>query len=116
MIPLMVVLGALVGAPVRYLTDRWVSTRWKSTLPWGVLLVNVSGSLILGVLTGLAPDARIATLVGTGFCGTLTTFSTFGYAAVQIHTVGQHLIASLYVLLTLTLGLAAAAIGYALAH
>ncbi|MFE5326639.1 fluoride efflux transporter CrcB [Embleya sp. NPDC056575] len=116
MIPLMVVLGALVGAPARYLTDRYVSTRWKSAFPWGVLTVNVVGSLILGIVTGLAPGARVATLVGTGFCGTLTTFSTFAYATVELHTLGQRLLAALYVLLSVTLGLTVAALGYALAH
>ncbi|MEU0935290.1 fluoride efflux transporter CrcB [Embleya sp. NPDC005971] len=116
MIPLMVILGALIGAPLRYLTDLHVSARIESAFPWGVLTVNVAGSLILGVLTGLAPDERIAALIGTGFCGALTTFSTFGYATVEMYIHDRRPVAVAYVLLSAVLGLAAAALGYAAAH
>ncbi|MYS79539.1 fluoride efflux transporter CrcB [Embleya scabrispora] len=115
MIPLMVVLGALIGAPLRYLTDLHVSARTRSAFPWGVLTVNVVGSLILGVLTGLAPGERITALIGTGFCGALTTFSTFGYATVDTYARGRRAVAAGYVLLSLILGLAAAALGHAAA-
>lgn len=59
---LLVIVGAAVGAPLRYLTDRAVQSRHDSVFPWGTFVVNVSGSLILGLLTGAvaaAPPPRI---------------------------------------------------------
>ena len=73
----LVLLGAAVGAPLRYVTDLLVQSRHDSVLPWGTLVVNVGGSLILGVQRAPCPGHSWAlTLVGTGFCGALTTFST----------------------------------------
>ncbi len=77
---LLVVAGAAVGAPLRYLTDRAMQGRYGSRLPWGTFTVNVAGSLVMGVLAGGATvgavsDSAIA-LIGTGLCGALTTYST----------------------------------------
>ena len=76
---LMVALGAAVGAPARYLTDRVVQSRHESVMPWGTVSVNVVGSLILGGLMGAGTgvSASVLALLGTGFCGALTTYSTF---------------------------------------
>ena len=79
-------LGALVGAPLRLLADRVAVARRGPASVLGTLTVNVAGSAVLGVLLGLArrlPPPCVA-LVGTGFCGTLTTFSTFGYDVVRL--------------------------------
>ena len=54
---LLVALGAVVGAPLRYLTDRFIQARHDTTFPWGTLTVNVAGSLIMGFLTGAAAAA-----------------------------------------------------------
>ncbi len=85
---LLVLLGGAVGAPLRYLTDLVISSRHDSVFPWGTFTVNVAGSLVLGglaaaVSTAGAP-AWLLTLGGTGFCGALTTFSTFGYETVRL--------------------------------
>lgn len=75
---LLVALGALVGAPVRFLVER----RLHGAYPWGTFLVNVAGSAVLGALVAAnlegALDERWVVLVGTGFCGALTTFGGFG--------------------------------------
>lgn len=114
---LFICLGAAVGAPARYLTDRVIQTRHDSLFPWGTFAVNVVGSLILGILLGAGsrdqlPVAVLAGL-GTGFCGALTTFSTFGYETIRLAEDGARLIALLNVVGSIAAGFAAAAIGYA---
>jgi CrcB protein len=75
MTALLVALGAALGAPVRHLTGQWLGS------PRGTLAVNVAGSAVLGLLVGAGPSAYA--LVGVGFCGALTTFSTFAVEAAQ---------------------------------
>ena len=85
---LLVALGAAVGAPLRYLVDRAVQARHDSLFPWGTFAVNVAGSLVLGVLAGgstsHAVPGSVVALVGTGLCGALTTYSTFGYETIRL--------------------------------
>lgn len=112
----LVVLGAAVGAPLRYLTDLVVQSRHDSVFPWGTFTVNVVGSFVLGcvgaaVLVQDAP-AWVLTLVGTGFCGALTTFSTFGYETVRLVEEGAWPEAIRYVAGSLAVGLAACALGW----
>jgi CrcB protein len=115
--PLLVVLGALVGAPLRLLADRVAVARRGPGSVVGTLAVNVVGSAVLGVLLGLrgVPPAVLA-LVGTGFCGTLTTFSTFGADVVRLVEERAVLRAVGYLAATLVLGLGVAAAGYLLAR
>jgi CrcB protein len=114
---LFVCLGAALGAPARYLTDRAVQARHDSLVPWGTLIVNVTGSLLLGLLTGLAGDGHLpswVTLVaGTGFCGALTTYSTFTYETFRLGQDGAWLYAFVNVATSLAAGMGAAVLGYA---
>jgi CrcB protein len=105
---LLVAAGAAVGAPLRYLTDRWVQARFGTVFPFGTLLVNVFGSFVLGALTGLAAGRPMMALLGTGFCGALTTYSTFGYETVRLLAGRATLYAVLNVLVSVTAGLIAA--------
>jgi fluoride exporter len=105
----LVILGAAVGAPLRYLTDRAIRARLASPFPYGTLLVNLGGSAVLGALTGLAASPALTALVGTGFCGALTTYSTFGYEVVSL----RPRMSVTYALLSVAGGLGAAAAGYA---
>jgi CrcB protein len=75
-----VALGAALGAPMRFVVERRLSASW----PWGTWLVNVVGSAVLGVLLGViagrgsqGSTTAVVALVGTGFCGSLTTFGGF---------------------------------------
>ena len=115
---LMVCLGAALGAPARYLTDRTVQSRHDTVFPWGTFTVNVVGSLVLGLLVGLASHydvpAPVVAAVGTGFCGALTTYSTFGFETVRLVVDGARLYAALNVVASLLAGLGAAVIGFAL--
>jgi CrcB protein len=113
--PLLVAAGALVGAPLRLLVTR-LSARGARDPALGTLAVNVAGSALLGVLLAVADvPAWAVALVGTGFCGTLTTFSTFGADVVRMieeRVLGRALA---YLAATLVLGAGAAAAGYVLA-
>lgn len=112
----LVVVGAVVGAPLRYLTDLVVQSRHDSVFPWGTLIVNVTGSFVLGVVgaAALVQDAPgwLLTLVGTGFCGALTTFSTFGYETVALVEEGSWAEAALNVVAGLAAGLTACTLGW----
>ncbi|WP_409436566.1 fluoride efflux transporter CrcB [Mycobacterium sp. SMC-14] len=110
---LLVIAGAAVGAPLRYLTDRFVQARHDTTFPWGTFTANVLGSLALGVLMGAASagDQRLHLLVGTGLCGALTTYSTFSYETLQLAGVGARLYALANLVLTLSCGLGAYYVG-----
>lgn len=114
MTPLLVVLGAAIGAPLRYLVDRVLRVRYGTTLPWGTFAVNVSGSILLGLLVGAAAPPPVFALVGTGFCGALTTYSTFGLETVQLAAAGRRGIAVLNALGSAAACLAGAGLGLAL--
>jgi CrcB protein len=83
-----VLLAGAAGAVVRYLVDGAVQRRFGAQVPIGTLVVNVAGSFILGLLTGAAlyrqPDPAIRTVLGTGFCGALTTWSTLSWETVRL--------------------------------
>jgi fluoride exporter len=115
---LMICLGAAIGAPARYLTDRAIQSRHDTVFPWGTLTVNAVGSLILGVLLGLATrhqvPPEVIALVGTGFCGALTTYSTFGFETLRLVENGARFYALLNIVTSVTAGFGAAVIGYAL--
>ncbi|KWW98260.1 fluoride efflux transporter CrcB [Carbonactinospora thermoautotrophica] len=116
---LLVALGAMAGAPLRYLVDRWISARHDTVFPWGTFTVNVAGSLVLGLVTGAAAahglPRSVVLLAGTGFCGALTTFSTFGYETVRLVEDGAYGYAAGNVLGSAAAGLMAVTAGYALA-
>lgn len=111
---LLVLVGGAVGATVRYLTDVAIQARFDPVLPWGTFAVNVVGSAVLGLLAGVgaALPGWIGSLVGVGFCGALTTYSTFGNETVQLARSGARAYALLNVALTLVVGLAMAVIGW----
>lgn len=113
----MVLLGGAIGAPLRYLTDLFVQSRGQSVYPWGTFVVNVVGSLVLGVTAALAAGADLPSwvlpLVATGFCGALTTFSTFGYETIRLLEEGSTLAAAGNSLASLAVALGACAGGYA---
>lgn len=115
---LLVLLGGAVGAPARYLADGWVQSRHRLRFPLGTLLVNLIGCLLLGIIAGgLAHrhwPADVQALLGTGFCGGLTTFSTFSVETIELLQGRFTLRALAYLLLSCGLGLAAAALGYLL--
>lgn len=109
MTALLVVLGAAVGAPLRHLVNHALDGS-----PWATFAVNVAGSALLGVLVGAAVPPAAAALVGTGFCGALTTYSTFGAVTLALVEDGRRILAVGYALASAVVCLAVAALGVAL--
>lgn len=116
---LLVVVGAVVGAPLRYLTDRAVQARHDSVFPWGTFTVNVAGCLVLGLVTGAvaagAASSHVQLLLGTGLCGALTTYSTFSYETLRLVGGGAGRYALANVVGSVAAGLAAVYAGAGLA-
>ncbi|HEY9326740.1 MAG TPA: fluoride efflux transporter CrcB [Streptomyces sp.] len=117
---LLVIIGAAVGAPLRYLTDRAVQSRHDTVFPWGTFTVNVSGCLVLGLLTGAvaagAASSHLQLLLGTGLCGALTTYSTFSYETLRLAEGGARFYAAANAVASVAAGLGAAFAGVALAE
>jgi len=110
---LLVMLGGAAGSGLRYLVAQWLPTA-AGTLPLSTLAVNVAGSAVLGALTMLASQHTALcrewmVLLGTGLCGGFTTFSTFTVELLSMADHGRLGLAVAYALLSLVLGLAAAA-------
>ncbi|HMT51248.1 CrcB family protein [Dietzia sp. UBA5065] len=81
--------GGGLGAAARYAVDTAVSSRWRRTFPLGTFLVNLTGSLVLGLLVGLASGPTTMALVGTGVLGGYTTFSTASVDTVRLARSGH---------------------------
>ncbi|MGW1437378.1 fluoride efflux transporter FluC [Streptomyces griseus] len=112
---LLVAIGGAVGAPLRYLTDRAVQAHQGTgvpyVFPWGTFTANAAGSLLLGLLTGVAVTSPAHALLATGLCGALTTYSTFSYETLRLAETGRTLLAGANVLASLLTGLGAVFLG-----
>jgi CrcB protein len=107
------VLGG-IGATARFLIDSLVSSRTQSALPLGTFVVNVTGSLLLGLLVGLAVGGELLVLAGAATLGSYTTFSTWMLETRLLAENAKVLAAIVNVLLSLAAGIAAAAVGRAI--
>ncbi|MFW5472783.1 fluoride efflux transporter FluC [Knoellia sp. CPCC 206450] len=115
MTALFVAVGAAVGAPLRYLVNHWLRQRFGATPTAGTLAVNVIGSLVLGVAVGAGVNGSPLALVGTGFCGALTTFSTLALELQDAFADERPRDAVVNVALSLVLGVGAAWLGWTVA-
>jgi CrcB protein len=101
-------LAGVLGALLRYSLGKVVSRKLGTSFPWGTWIINVSGSLLLGMLygghqAGSLPDAMWV-VWGTGFCGAYTTFSTFGYETLTLMGQQRYARAILYVVSSVVVG------------
>lgn len=118
---LTVAVGAALGANLRYGIALWAAKRWGSGFPVGTMIINVSGSLLIGFAIGLAASRLALTptwrlLVVTGFCGGYTTFSTFSYETYELFNAGSIWRAGLNVTGSVILGLLGVVAGLLLAR
>jgi len=108
-----------VGAVCRYVADQVISHKHDSVFPWGTFAINVSGSFVLGLSTGLATHHGLSTtaavIIGSGFCAGFTTFSTWMWETVALAERGAVVEAGLNAFGSLAVGLAAAGCGLWLA-
>lgn len=116
MSPLVFLLAAAcggLGAAVRYLVDLGIARMLGTRFPWGVLVINITGSFALGLLLGMLPGA--AFVIGAGFLGGYTTFSTAMIDAIALWRDGRTRASAAYAIGTLMLSVGAAASGIVLA-
>lgn len=114
-------LGAAVGANLRYFISLWAAQRFGSTLPYGTLIVNISGSLLLGFLLTLFVErlslsTEVKLMLAVGFLGSYTTFSTFAVESYNLWQASLPWLALLNLLGHNLLGLLAVIIGIHLGH
>lgn len=108
-----VALGAAVGAPTRWYVDLLAQRRWAPIFPWGTFMVNIVGSALLGFLVASwGRDSATVTLVGVGFCGALTTFSSYAWESHRLAEDGVRELALANVIGTPLACCAAAAVGW----
>ena len=115
-----IALGSAAGGVARYLIGVWVQSRAGIGFPIGTLLINVSGSLLLGFLIryylvspSISPEFRA--MITTGFCGGYTTFSAFSFETASLIEDGDYGRAGLYIALSVALSLATTFGGFAAA-
>jgi CrcB protein len=116
---LLIAVAGAIGAPARYVLDAWLDDRVEGAFPWGTFAVNVSGSLIFGLLVGLqhhgSVTVREVSIFGTGFCGAFTTFSTHVFESVRLLEDGARKLATYNILGTLVVCSCAAGAGFGVA-
>ena len=114
----MVTLGAMVGTPTRFFVSGVIARHFGETIPWGTLVVNVSGCLVVGAvaafarLHGWSSASEAWLLVVTGFLGSYTTVSSFALQTRALVGDSEHRFAVGYILLSLVLCVAAVAVGF----
>lgn len=118
---LYVAVGGALGSVSRYALTYLIQSRQLSPFPTATLLINVTGSILLGFLMRYATDstslsAELRLLLTTGFCGGYTTFSTFSFETARLYEDGDYRRAALYAVLSVILSLAGMFAGFALAR
>jgi CrcB protein len=103
-----------IGAVGRFLVHTLIDSRSRSAFPLGTFVVNMTGSLLLGLLTGLAVEGDALLLAGTATLGSYTTFSTWMLEAHRLAEDGKIPVAAINILLSLVVGVGAAALGRAI--
>jgi CrcB protein len=109
-------IGAVLGANARFWIADWVAQKWGTSFPYGTVLINLSGSFLIGLFLTLATerflvDPRLRLLVAVGFLGAYTTFSTFSFESFSLLYRGQWLLGILNTLGSTLIGIVAVGLG-----
>jgi CrcB protein len=119
MIAVLTLLAGATGSLTRFLLDASIKQRWRSPFPLATVVINVTGSLLLGVLAGVVlfhgQSIMWQTVVGTGFCGGYTTFSTASFETVRLVQQDRRALALLNAIGSLVTSVGACAVGLAVA-
>ena len=117
MIALLTLVAGAVGALARFVVDALIKQRWRSPFPLATAIINVTGSLLLGMLAGVVlfhgQSSAWQTVVGTGFCGGYTTFSTASFETVRLLQQNRRVLALVNAVGSLVTSVAACAVGLA---
>ncbi len=118
---LWIAIGAVVGAGARYALSLWIARDFSSTFPYGTLLINVTGSLLVGFFLVFSTerillDPKWRLLVVIGFCGSYTTFSSYAYESFALMEQRQWLLTGINIVGSNVLSLAAVIAGATLAR
>ncbi len=113
---ILVGIGSCIGGISRYLSQLLVQKHYPSSFPLGTLSVNIIGCFFIGIIYALADKGNIMSpatrlLLATGFCGGFTTFSSFAYENISLMRDGEFFYTSLYILLSVIIGLVAVYLG-----
>lgn len=112
-------IGGALGSVLRYLTTLIVAKYFSTIFPLATFIINILGCLLIGILMGWLEknqltDASIKWLLVTGFCGSYTTFSAFGYENITLLQNGNSALAFLYIISSVVIGLIAVWLGLTL--
>lgn len=112
-----VLIGGAVGALCRFGGNIAIMDMFRGPFPLGILVINVVGGFLMGLLQGAikrsgSPHTLLYSLLGTGFLGGFTTFSTFAIDTFTLYSSGSMLLAALNIILNACLAIAAAGVGY----
>lgn len=118
---LFISLGAILGANLRYFVGQYVAKLIPSSLPYGTLLINATGSFVLALFLvwtteRVLADPRWRLMIAVGFCGGYTTFSSYAYETFALFENGQWLTCALNILVNNAVCLGATVLGAVLAR
>jgi len=106
----LVAVGGAAGSLVRYSLGKFISERSSTDFPIGTFIINITGAILLGVISTIGVSSNMMLLLGDGFFGAYTTFSTFMFEGFNLFEEKQKLNALIYILFSIILGI----VGYAL--
>lgn len=108
---LLVGVGGTLGSITRYTLQKYINGKTKSKFPYATFIINITGAILLGIVTGMNKGNNIYALLGDGFLGAYTTFSTFMYEGFNLFSDNKKLNAFTYIISSLILGIIGFEIG-----
>lgn len=111
---LLVGIGGIAGSITRFSLGRYVKDKAKTVFPFGTFIINITGAFLLGILSALDVNKNIYYLLGDGFLGAYTTFSTFMFEGFSLFKDNKRLNTAVYIVISLILGVLGYLIGFSL--